>query len=283
MSSFFDDLEAAVNESPFDEIPVSVEQFVQSKDYLGLPPLSDLQYAMVKHMSQILRLETLIEAYGEREGKRRYAETSKEVILVLGKGSGKDYCTVIALCYVVYQLLCLKNPQEYYGKPDGDAIDLLNIAQNADQARNVFFKGFVTRIKRCPWFAGKFTPKNREVEFDKSITAFSGHSDAEAYEGLNLLFCVLDEISGFQTSSNTGNANAVTAKSTYEYYSDAVLSRFADNGVLAMLSFPRSKRDFILEKYEDVIAEKETIPFSHKFKIRNDLPDGIENNEFTIH
>ena len=42
----------------------------------------------------------------------------------------------------MYKLLCLKDPAVYFGKPPGDAIDIINVAVNAQQAKNVFFKGF---------------------------------------------------------------------------------------------------------------------------------------------
>ena len=134
----------------FDETPVDLETFCYDQKYLGLLPLSDLQLVMLKAMTQIYKKETLIELYGEEKGLERSKQTYREVILQLGKGSGKDYTSTIACAYIVYQLLCLKDPAGYYGKPAGDAIDILNIAINATQAKNVFFKGFRERIRRSP-------------------------------------------------------------------------------------------------------------------------------------
>ncbi len=71
-----------------------------------------------------------------------------------------------------------------------------NVAINAQQAKNVFFKGFKTKIEKSPWFAGKYEAKVDSIGFDKSITVYSGHSERESHEGLNLLLAVLDEISG---------------------------------------------------------------------------------------
>ena len=53
--------------------------------------------------------------------------------------SGKNETTSVIVCYVVYKLLCLKDPAKYYGKPSGNAIDIINVAINADQAKRNFF------------------------------------------------------------------------------------------------------------------------------------------------
>jgi hypothetical protein len=159
MSIDFKDFFEALEEEEFEETPVEIEEFVTSKDYLGLPPLSEYQYMMIKSMTQIYKKETLIKLYGEDAGVKRYKQTCNEIIFQLGKGSGKDYTSTIACSYVVYLLLCLKDPAKYYGKPSGDAIDIINIAINAEQAKRVFFKGFLTRIQKSPWFAGKYDDK----------------------------------------------------------------------------------------------------------------------------
>ena len=149
--------------------------------------------------------------------------------------SGKDYTSTIACAYVVYLLLCLKDPARYYGKPGGDAIDIINIAINAEQAKRVFFKGFLSRIEKSPWFAGKYDPKVASVEFDKAITVHSGHSQRESWEGYNVILVVLDEISGFDLESTSGNEQAKTASAIYKMYKGSITSRFPDFGKLILL------------------------------------------------
>jgi hypothetical protein len=126
--------------------------------------------------------------------------------------------STVAVAYAVYKLLCLKDPARYYGKPSGDAIDIINIAINAQQAKNVFFKGFKTKIERSPWFAGKYYAKMDSIEFDKAITVYSGHSERESHEGLNLMVAVLDEISGFANEVGTGNDQGKTADNIYKAF-----------------------------------------------------------------
>jgi hypothetical protein len=49
----------ALKDNHFEETPVDVKTFVESPDYLGQPPLSDIQYDIVEAMSQIYSKEDL--------------------------------------------------------------------------------------------------------------------------------------------------------------------------------------------------------------------------------
>ena len=83
----FDDFLEALADSPFAEMPVDAKTFVEGEDYLGQPPLSDVQYDIVEAMSQIYKQEDLVRIMGSTEGTRYYKKyTKNEIILQLGKG-----------------------------------------------------------------------------------------------------------------------------------------------------------------------------------------------------
>ena len=279
LSDFFE----ALDNNPFEENPVDVYTFVTSSDFLGQPNLSHYQYTLVECMSQIYKEEDLQRLLGKNEGSEHYKKYTKgEVILQLGKGSGKDHTSTIGTAYLVYKLMCLKDPAAYFGKPPGDAIDIINVAINAQQAKNVFFKGFKNKIDKSPWFAGKYDAKVDNIEFDKSITVYSGHSERESHEGLNLILAILDEISGFAQESSSGNENAKTGDAIYKAFRGSVDSRFPDYGKVILLSFPRYKGDFISKRYDDVVAEKETLYRKHEFILNPALPEDDPGNRFEI-
>ena len=280
----FSEFIEALDESPFEEMPVDVKTFVRSKDYLNMPELSEYQYTLVECMSQIYKQEDVERWLGKQKGDEHYKKyTKSEVILMCGKGSGKDHTSTIGCAYIVYKLLCLKDPSRYFGKPSNDAIDLINVAVNAQQAKNVFFKGFKSKIEGAPWFAGKYKePKIDSIEFNKSITVYSGHSERESAEGLNLMLAVLDEISGFAMENAGGNDQGKTADNLYKAFRGSVDSRFPDYGKVILLSFPRFKGDFISQRYDDVVAEKETIVREHEFIINPTLSEDDPSNKFTI-
>ena len=279
----FNDFLEVLKDSNFEEMPVDAKTFVEGEHYLAQPPLSDIQYDIVEAMSQIYKLEDVIDIMGDEEGRRYYKKyTKNEVILQLGKGSGKDFVSTVACAYIVYKLLCLKDPARYFGKPSGDAIDIINVAINAQQAKNVFFKGFKTKIERSPWFAGRFYAKADSIEFDHSLTVYSGHSERESHEGLNLILAVLDEISGFAQEVGTGNDQGKTADNIYKAFRASVDSRFPDLGKVALLSFPRYPGDFISQRYDAVVAEKEVVTKHHRFIMNDELPEDQEGNFFDI-
>ena len=283
MSTTFNDFLEVLKDNIFEENPVDVKTFVESSNYLGQPPLSEIQYNIVEAMSQIYYKKDLENLMGTNDGGAYYDKyTKNEIILQLGKGSGKDFTSTVGCAYLVYKLLCLKDPAKYFGKPSGDAIDLINVAINAQQAKNVFFKGFKTKIESSPWFAGKFYAKADSIEFNKAITVYSGHSERESHEGLNLILAVLDEISGFASEVGTANEQGKTAENIYKAFRGSVDSRFPDLGKVALLSFPRYVGDFISKRYEDVIAEKEVLEKKHTFIINPALPEDNPDNTFEI-
>ena len=279
----FNDFIEVLKNNNFEEMPVDAKTFVEGEHYLAQPPLSDIQYDIVEAMSQIYRIEDVIDILGPEKGSQYYKKyTKNEIILQLGKGSGKDFTSTVACAYIVYKLLCLKDPARYFGKPSGDAIDIINVAINAQQAKNVFFKGFKTKIEKSEWFAGKYNAKAESIEFDKGITVYSGHSERESHEGLNLILAVLDEISGFAQEVGTGNDQGKTADNIYKAFRASVDSRFPDLGKVALLSFPRFPGDFISQKYEAAIMEKEVITYNHRFVMNPDFPDDLEGNHLDI-
>jgi len=49
----FSDFLSALDKDEFEETPADLHEFVTSTKYLGLPPLSENQYIMLKAMTQI--------------------------------------------------------------------------------------------------------------------------------------------------------------------------------------------------------------------------------------
>lgn len=285
----FDDFLAVLDDGPFDEIPVGIDEFVSGDLFLGPLDfrLSPVQTECVLNSTQIYRKETLDTYLSEREAQVRWGQTKNEVILQLGKGSGKDWMIAVSVCYVVYLLLCLKDPSRYYGNSSDDRIDIINIAINATQASNVFFANVSKMISRSEWFKGKFeakldgTPaKSNEINFSKSINVYSGHSEREGWEGYNVFMAILDEIAGFAIES--ASSQGKTAQAIYDMYRASVKSRYADFGKYISMSFPRFKGDFITQRYDKVVASKQVVKRREIMKIDEELPDGIDSNEIAI-
>jgi len=99
----FNDFFEALDDNPFEENPVDTKTFVESPDYLGQPPLSEIQYEIVDAMSQIYKKQDLERVMGSVEGARYYDKyTKNEIILQLGKGSGKDFTSTVAFSSIFF-------------------------------------------------------------------------------------------------------------------------------------------------------------------------------------
>lgn len=241
----------------FDEEPPSLDYFITDSHYLDQRGvvLGDLQYDFVRHFEQILYPETyilMVEEFGEYWNPVRFCN---EYALEWGKGSGKDFCAQISFSRTSNILLCLKDPQQYYGLSPDTYVHMLNVAASAPQAHSVFFKPLRSMITRSPWFSDKFEgdipgPQAQEIRFKKQIELISGHSQASTLEGKNLVAGIADEISEFPTEeevavSKSGRTPAKTAKAILSMLKTSGSTRFPETYRLAQISFPRFKGDAI--------------------------------------
>lgn len=260
LKTSFEDFEDLLNDSELVEEPVPIDVFMHDRKYLNIKVASDLQKKIIEHSSQIFLPHTLVELYGEERGKEIWEkETVNEVIAQCGKGSGKDFSSRCAFLYTIYKLHCLKDPLGYFGKAHGTYIDLLNLAVNAEQAERVFFQPLKNMMTGSDYFRDiGFELRKKEVEFyNRPIRLFSGNSESEAWEGLDLMLVVLDEIAAFKTDSmlQGERAQRLSASAIYKMSKMSVTSRFPDVGKCILLSFPRYRDDFIQQRYAE--SEKE--------------------------
>lgn len=256
----FEDFDKLLKNDDLNEEPVPLEVFVTDKHYLGLPPLSEIQVEIGRHITQIFKPETLVQLHGEEEGLEWYEKyTVNEVICQLGKGSGKDHVSRVSLAYISYLLHCLRDPLGYFGKAAGVYVDLVNLAVNAKQAQQVFFDPLKNLLLSSPWANDVgFEPRVQEIFwFSRPVRMFSGHSEAEGWEGYEVLIVVLDEISAFKTDIELKGQlrNKGSASEIYEMARASITSRFPSVGKVVLLSFPRFKGDFIQQRYKSVIDD----------------------------
>ena len=259
---------------PWRENPATLADFVQSDQYLIMPePLTPVQYeagiaVLGEDPKKIFDLE---------EGTGRTT-----AVLLWGKGAGKDYLTSILQLYVVHVVLCLEEPQLYFGQAPGEPLDVINVAYNADQARDVYFTKFLARLKRCDWFrkrfdlmqSGRLLEKRKSnswgevqigsttVVFPGNVRAISESSENEAYEGYNIIFWTMDEASAFKSVKKMENARSI-----YNTLRTSANTRFVGRWKGFVLSFPRAEDDwdFTTQLYEEALRNPDTMFGSKKF------------------
>lgn len=250
------------------ETPVSFETFATSQQHMAFPPLSPLQLQAVQ---AILGLEPT----------KIFEEAPHHVLVALvGKGGGKDSLAALINAYMVYALLCLRNPQAYlHHGISGEPIDILNIAVSETQAKNVYFEKFKQRIVNWKWLKSKkwkIVNKSKQemdptdwratgqssivvtgngIIFPGNIRAFSGHSRSASMEGLNPLSSVLDEYARFRDANKVSNANTL-----YQMCESSGKTRFAKAWRMFLLSYPEHDGDAMMQKYDEAMQEMERKP-----------------------
>lgn len=122
----------------YEEIPVSIEEFIINPEYIGrstdngkalYPYWKDLAVDIFKSGSKV-----------------------QELALTGAIGTGKSTIALICLSYVLYKLLCLREPAKYYQLLEGSkiAIALFNISVN--QVYGIGYDKLQSLLKKSPWF-----------------------------------------------------------------------------------------------------------------------------------
>lgn len=132
------------------EIPVDIETFLFDKRYLG---------------------NGLVDSEGRRTVFPYWVDKLKEVfpnnldtayntIILTGSiGIGKSFFAVLVELYLMYRMLCLKDPYLYYGMQPIDKISFSMINITLDAARGVAWDKMQQLLQSSPWFMahGKVT------------------------------------------------------------------------------------------------------------------------------
>jgi hypothetical protein len=114
---------------------------IEIKDMLG-----------TKLLYRFTELEYLHFLYSE--GRCNIKEQDRErrqLILSIGRRAGKTTLSAVFASYEVYRLLNLYNPQQYYGFPNGNRIQIISVATDKEQA-GILFNEVTTHLAKCDYF-----------------------------------------------------------------------------------------------------------------------------------
>lgn len=243
--------------------PVPLDVFIKDKSYLrqkyGLGPI---QMDVVRHFEQVLYPETyiqMVEQFGPAWDPVRFVN---ELVVEWGKGAGKDFVLQVCFARVSYMLLCLREPQGYFGHASNSQIQMMNVAFNAAQAQGSFFKPLRNLLVESPFFNDKFEtdvpgPQATSIRFDKQLELISGHSDADGLEGKNLIAAVADEISAFPTIdlNRSGKPPARSADAIIDMLRSSASTRFPYTHKFSQISYPRSDGDAIQQARKEALED----------------------------
>jgi len=141
----------------------------------------------------------------EQDGRIR-----RELILCLGRRSGKSALSSIFASYELYKLIRRGHPQSFYGMPSGSEIRVLCVANDKEQA-SIVYGDMQSHVESVDYFKNsianttqtfmKFRTENDKKKFGEggrgTITATFKSSIAKGLRGRGIICAILDEIAFF--------------------------------------------------------------------------------------
>lgn len=127
----------------YNEIPVSIDEFICNPYYLGKSTRNG---------------ESIYPYWRQKYREIFDASLNYEEIVLSGAiGIGKTRTAVISLCYLLYKLMCLKNPQEYFRFNEGDKITIFFLNITLGLAEGVGYTTMHEYLLNSDWFLERGT------------------------------------------------------------------------------------------------------------------------------
>lgn len=243
-----------LNKDQYEEKPIDIETFITDSYFLG-------------------------KLWGDEEGESEFypfwMDKLKEIhptpfyspynecILHLPIGAGKSLCSLTSICYSIYLLLCLKDPQVFYGiRPAGTQIIFTIFSASKTLAEEDDWGRLSSMIEACGWFVDRgIKPSSKSLKYDptvildKDVGITIGTHAAHAL-GKAVFGGVLDE-------ANFAHAKMEKTKEAYLAVSRRMESRFqqmggAIPGTLFLTSSPKFSTSFLNDRIEASSKSKKT-------------------------
>lgn len=197
---------------------------------------------------------------------KEYKEGHKfnELILCLGRRSGKSVLSSIICNYEVYRLVKMGNPQSYFNFPDGQQISVTSVATTDEQAQTMFDM-VRTRGGSCAYLKDRinsstqtyfdiYTDDDREKKRAKgSIKLQCGGSSSAALRGSNNIVVIFDEAAFFLSGAGRNSGEEI-----YKALTPSILT-FQGEGKILLLSSPNSKTGLFYNKYKESFENPDRI------------------------
>lgn len=217
----------------YDEIPVDIETFVSNSEYLGGSfEQGDSIYPFWKE-----KLKQIFEKSDE----------FNEIIFTGAIGLGKTTIAIIGMLYVLYNLLCLKNPQVYYGLPASSKIVLAFFNITLDLSFGVAYGKMQDYLQKSPWFLRNGTIKGNKNKVFVPNKGIEFRIGSKSEHGLGQdIFCL------------SGDTEIKTKENTYEKL-DSLYKKIKDKNLLNLFSFNiRTKSQVQSVAYDGIIPTKQS-------------------------
>lgn len=172
----------AINLADYEEIPVDLWTFLSRDDLLG--PYTnggkDIYETWVKELKYVHNPANFVDQWA----------------ITGSTGTGKSTVATYSLCYELYKLMCLKNPNRFYLNAN-ETIWFLFFNLNLKLAEKTMWGKFQKALQMSPWFLerGTVTGKTNLVyQPNKDIRLDIGSTEEHALS-VAVMFAAMDEMS----------------------------------------------------------------------------------------
>lgn len=215
----------------YEEIPVGIEEFITNPRYLGNSCTDDQGNSTIYPYW----IKVLKDLFGK--------DYIAEAVFSGAIGLGKSTIAVIGLCYILYKLLCLKNPAQFYGLNKGSKIAIAFFNLNMDQAYGVGYAKMQAYLKKSPWFLEHGTLYGRTYQTyypGKDIEILVG-SKSDHFIGRDIVAAMLDELNFAPGQDATLEKSSILK--LYNTIRRRIESRFMKLGKIPGMLFLVSSKD----------------------------------------
>ena len=233
----------------YKEPPVDILKFISDPRYLGASTNNGKSiYPIWKH--HLARI---------------FGRADNFLIVLTGSiGTGKTYTSYIASCYVLYRLMCLRNPWRFFALSESGRMNVtfFNLTKSLSESRG--FQTLQTLLMRSPWFLehGGIIRGSIDKEIDLPLfswTLASPYAKGFGNVGEHVVCAVMDEVD----SPTESEKQKVRILKAYEATVRRFESRFVIKGhTLAKFFLVASKQDEMsfLETFIEQEKQRSGIP-----------------------
>ena len=225
----------------YKEIPVDKTTFLTDSYYLG--ESNNNGKAIYPRWMEVMQEL-------ERTGNQYY-----EIVFTGATRTGKTSTAVSDACYQLYKMMCLRDPQQYFGLKSVTTISFFFFNLTATLARGVAYREFNSTLSVSPWFMehGKMNKSTAHPTYlpEGDLIAIEYGSEASHALGKATACVIFDEVNFSQAGIKDIEKSKERMKAKYDTLVARVTGTFVKHGEvfgkLYVISSKNSDSDFMEE------------------------------------
>lgn len=267
------DLYKELGDEHFIRKPVSIREFVLSGYYLG--KTCDVIFPKL-----LADLEEIFD------------ESFTEVIFTGAIGTGKTFVSAIGVCYLIYILSCLRDPQKSFKLSPDTVIVIVAFSVTEEAAKDVALKNIIGKVGASPYFERHFKPRitQKKIRFynDKGVAAnvevMSRATTDRGALGLAIIAALMDESDFMPKRKKKKGADRMgidsMAKDIYDGIKRRMKSRFGKAGKMFMPCSKTTFDSFIQRRIKQAATDPSI--FVRDYSLWDVKPGDIDEETFTV-